>query len=68
MAPDNTTVKEKRCTRCGVVSTNFALRINKRPHSWCRDCKREYDKNKSRELKLLAEYTASLRKTPTPKR
>lgn len=34
-----------RCTRCGERKPRdaFALRINGRPHSWCRQCKREHD-------------------------
>jgi len=38
-----------QCTKCGEVKirTDFALRINGRPHSWCRECKRGYDREAS---------------------
>lgn len=34
----------KMCTKCKTVTDDFATHISGRLHSWCRQCKRHYDK------------------------
>lgn len=42
------------CTRCGHRKPPpfFALRSSGRPYSWCRQCKREYDRLAAQRKRL----------------
>lgn len=49
-----TTAGKLLCTRCGYRKPVpfFALRPSGRPYSWCRQCKREYDRQAARAKAL----------------